>query len=525
MKLFSVRGGVHPPTHKNMSANESIKAAPLPPKLLLPMHQHIGIAAEPMVAVGQQVKKGQLLGVCAGGYICRSGVTSPVHAPTSGVVSNIEMLVAPHPSGLDELMVEITPDGLDEWGELPPPLDPNASTIDDLSARIHQSGVVGLGGATFPTAAKLDARKSFVLHTLILNGAECEPYLTADDRLMREAAGNIIDGAMILRQILNVPQVIIAIEDNKGEALKAMREASGAYPQVQVAAVPTRYPMGSEKHLIQALTGRETPAGRLPASLGIIVNNVATAYAAHQAVRFGQPLISRVITVSGGAIRQPGNYETRIGTPVSFLVEHCGGFKQQPEKLLLGGPMMGQPLTDPGAPVVKGTNGVLALTRKEVNPGLYRPCIRCGACVTACPCGLEPLRMAKAIRAEKLDGLGKLGLSDCVLCGSCSYVCPSHIPLVQYFNYGKGRLLELRQEEAHAAELKRLSDERNERVRLAEEEKRLKAEARKKKLAAAKMKAEAKAEAQAADAGAGAEAGAPGEVAGGRTPVGEKVDV
>lgn len=479
MKLFAIAGGVHPAGRKERAAGERIRRLPLPPQLLLPMRQHIGIAAEPTVRAGTRVLKGQLIGLCAGGYMCKSGITAPVHAPTSGTIETVDMLPSPHPSGLPELMVALVPDGREEWAERMPRLDPQQASPDELAARIHQAGIVGLGGATFPAAAKLDARKRFPLHTLILNGAECEPYLTADDRLMREGAGNIVDGALILKRILGVPRVIVAIEDNKTEALKAMRMAAGVDPAIRIVAVPTRYPMGSEKHLIKALTGKEVPAGRLPAALGIIVNNVGTAYAAHDAVRFGQPLISRIVTVSGGAVRRPGNFEVLLGTPIAWLFEQCGGFGEPPAQLLTGGPMMGQPLPALDVPVVKGTNGVLALTRAETDPAPHRPCIRCGACVGACPCGLQPFEMAQLIRAERLDAATAAGLPDCILCGSCAYVCPSHIPLSQFFNYGKGRLMDLRNEQAHAAELKRLADEREARVRKAEEEKKAKQAARK----------------------------------------------
>lgn len=491
MKLFRVRGGVHPEGHKELSANKAIKQVPMPPELSLPMHQHIGIAAQPMVEVGQLVTKGQLLGMCAGGVICKSGITAPVHAPTSGVITKIEKQRSPHPSGIPELMVTLVPDGQDAWGDLPPTLNPITASAEDLGVRIHQSGVVGMGGATFPTAAKLDARHRYVLHTLIINGAECEPYLTADDRLMREGAENIVDGIFILQKVLNVPQVIIAIEDNKDEAAKAMREAASLKKGMRVALVPTRYPMGSEKHLIQALLGEEVPSGALPADLGIIVNNVGTAYATHQAVRHGQPLISRIVTVSGGAVKTPGNYEVLLGTKISYLMDISGGLTSEPEQFLIGGPMMGQPLTDLDVPVTKGTNGVLALTTSEVHPGTHRPCIRCGACITACPCGLEPLELFLLIRNEKIEAASEAGLRDCVACGACSYVCPSHIPLVQFFNYGKGRLIEMKEEVVHANRLKRLSEERNVRVEQKAREKRAKQEARKKAIAERKKAAEA----------------------------------
>ncbi len=494
MKLFSVRGGVHPDDHKELSAGEAIKAMPLPKELSLPMLQHIGIEATPLVEVGQQVAKGQALGVCAGGVKCKHGITAPVHAPTSGLISCIEKQRSPHPSGLPEMMVTLVPDGKDAWGELLPELEPATASPIELAERIHQSGIVGMGGATFPTAAKLEARNRFPLHTLVINGAECEPYLTADDRLMREGAGQIVDGIAILQRILDVPKVLIAIEDARLEAAKAMREASADHPAMSVALVPTRYPMGSEKHLITALTGKEVPSGELPASLGFIVNNVGTAYAIHEAVRYGQPLISRIVTISGGAIRKPGNYEVLLGTKISHLVEVCGGFTCEPEQLLIGGPMMGVPLLDLEVPVIKGTNGILALTQAEVRPGTYRPCIRCGACIPACPCGLEPQELFVLVRNEKIEAAGEAGLGDCIACGACSYVCPSHIPLVQYFNHGKGRLKELQNEVAHANRLKRLSDERDRRVEIKARKKKAKQEARKKAIAARKAAAAAAAQ-------------------------------
>ena len=486
MKLFPVRGGIRPRGHKQMSANEAIRTPPMPGELFLPMHQHIGISARPLVEVGQSVQKGQVLGICAGGVVCKSGITAPVHAPTSGTITRIDKQRAPHPSGLCELMVMLKPDGRDEWGQRPPPLDPARDGPEVLAVRIHQSGIVGLGGATFPTAAKLAARRDHVLHKLIINGAECEPYLTADDRLMREGAENIVDGIFILQRILGVPQVVIAIEDSRREALKAMRAAAALHRDMLVVEVPTRYPMGSEKHLIQALVGEEVPSGSLPADIGLLVNNVGTAYAVHQAVRFGRPLISRIVTVSGGAVKKPGNFDVLLGTRLSWLLKTCGGFSEKPEQILTGGPMMGQPLSDLDVPVTKATNGLLALTRDEVRPGRHRPCIRCGACIDVCPCGLEPLELAALVRNEKIDTALEMGLRDCISCGACSYVCPSHIPLVQFFNYGKGRAIEIRRELVHADRLKRLSQERN-----AREEKKLaarkaKQEARKKAIAARK---------------------------------------
>ncbi len=490
MKLFEIKGGVHPKDHKELSANKAIQEVPMPLELSLPMHQHIGIAAKPMVQVGELVTKGQLIGICATKCLERAasnhGITAPVHAPTSGRISNIAMQRSPHPSGLSEMMVTLQPDGADRWGSLPQALDPASSLASELVERIHQSGIVGMGGAMFPTAAKLDARKYSDLHSLIINGAECEPYLTADDRLMREEGQKIVDGIFILQHILNVPNVIIAIEDRRVQAADAMRTAIGAQKGMSVVLVPTRYPMGSEKHLIKALTGEEVPSGALPCALGLIVNNVGTAYAVHEAVRYGQPLISRIVTVSGGAIKNPGNYHALLGTKVSHLVKTCGGFSQPPEQMMIGGPMMGLPFSDLEVPITKGTNGILALTKSEVKPGTHRPCIRCSACISACPSGLEPQDLFVLVRNEKIESALDAGLADCILCGACSYVCPSHIPLVQFFNYGKGQALEMRNEVVRAARLKQLSDERLVRSEEKARQKKAKQEARKKAIAARK---------------------------------------
>ena len=486
MKLFRIKGGVHPQGFKALSASDPIRKLPLPPSLSLPMLQHIGIEVRPMVEVGQHVDKGQVLGMCAGEEVCKHALSAPVHAPTSGTVVAIDRQRAPHPSGLPEMMVTLEPDGADRWGERLAPLDPATASPDELARRIHQCGIVGMGGAMFPTAAKLEARRQRALHTLLINGAECEPYLTADDRLMREGAANIVDGIHILQTLLGVPRVLVAIEDNKGEALAAMQKAAAALPEIEVVAVPTAYPMGSEKHLVKVLTGREVPSGGLPAALGFLVNNIATAHAVHEAVRFGQPLISRIVTVSGGAVRRPGNYEVLPGTKISDLLAMCGGLKSEPAQILAGGPMMGMPVSDTDVPVTKGTNGVLALTRSEMHPGRHRPCIRCGACVSACPCGLQPLELASLVRNGKIEAAEEAGLGDCILCGACSFVCPSHIPLVQYFNHGKGEMAEMRREMERAARLKKLSDERKKRDEKKAAAKRAKQQARKAAIAARK---------------------------------------
>ncbi|PLX33497.1 MAG: electron transport complex subunit RsxC [Hyphomicrobiales bacterium] len=495
MKLFSIRGGVHPSSHKSLSSEQPIRAIAMPELLHVPMRQNIGAPAEPVVAEGESVLKGQLIGESAG------PVSAPVHAPTSGTVTAIGDYIAPHPSGLAGLTITIAPDGREAWAELPPPLDPETATGQEIADRVREAGIVGMGGAAFPSSVKLGLGTSRQLHSLILNGAECEPYLSADDRLMRERSEGIVGGAAIMMKALGIPRAIVAIEDNKPEAIAAMRAAASGHGAIEIAAVPSRYPMGSEKQLIQVVTGVEVPAGKLPAHAGVLVHNVATAHAVHDAVRFGRPLISRVVTVSGGAMAEPGNLEVLIGTPVADMISACGGLKGTPEQLLLGGPMMGVPLHDKAAPAIKGNNGVLALSRSEVNPGAHMPCIRCADCVAACPCGLQPLEMMIRIRNEKLSEAADVGLYDCILCGACSWVCPSHIPLVQYFNYARGALRDQDIVKQHQDKLKGYTqrrEERLERIARAKEEAR---KARKAKMAAAKAaKAKAAAEEEATDA-------------------------
>ncbi len=435
MKLFPIRGGIHPDYRKDLSSERAIVALPMPAALYIPLQQHIGAPAEVLVNEGDPVKKGQM--------IARSGgtVSAPQHAPTSGRIKAITAIAAPHPSGLAQTTIILEPDGKDEWGELPEPIiDPFAADTHAINERVAASGIVGMGGAAFPSAIKLNLGTQKKLEILLLNGAECEPYLTCDDRVMREHADEVVDGARIMAHALGVPRVVIAIEQNKPQAIDAMTRAASPFSEVEVAGVPVQYPMGSERHLAQAITGRETPAKKLTADIGVVVHNVATARAVHHAVRYGRPLISRVVTVSGNAVREPNNIEVPIGARVADLIAFCGGFSVEPESLVNGGPMMGQPLPGLDVPVVKGMSGILALTAAEINQQPASTCIRCGVCITICPCGLSPVEMAAFIRKDNFKVAAQLGVMDCVSCGSCSWLCPSHIPLVHYFNYAKGMI-------------------------------------------------------------------------------------
>ena len=483
IKLFRLRGGIHPDYRKGQTSEKGIVVMTMPARLYIPLQQNIGAPAEAVVSEGDLVKKGQMIARSQG------AVSVPQHAPTSGRVAAVTELAAPHPSGLTQKTIVIEPDGKDEWAELPAPIaDPFVLDAHAINDRVAAAGIVGMGGAAFPSAVKLNLGTQKKLEFLLLNGAECEPYLTCDDRLMREHADEVIDGARIMAHALGTPRIIIAIEDNKPQAIEAMRKAASAYSNIEVANVPVQYPMGSERHLVQAVTGRETPARKLTADVGVVVHNVATARAVHHAVRFGRPLISRVVTVSGGAIREPKNIEAPIGVRITDLVEFCGGYAVRPERMVNGGPMMGQPLPSTEVPMVKGTSGILALTADEINEQPTSACIRCGSCVTVCPCGLLPVEMAAFIRKDNLEGATKLGVMDCVSCGSCSWVCPSHIPLVHYFNYAKGALNAQERERRKNERVKTLVEARNLRLEKAAEAKRAAAEARK----AAQVAAEAK---------------------------------
>lgn len=499
-KLFSFRGGVHPQPNKFLSRDSEIEDMPLPSLIRVPLQQHIGVEAEPLVRRDDHVLKGQLIGQA------RGPVSANIHAPTSGRVIAVGHFAAPHPSGLPVPTITIRPDGKDEWGPRLPRLRPGTATPDDIAERVREAGIVGMGGATFPAAVKLNLRSKYDLHTLVINAAECEPYLTCDDRLMREFAEEVCDGIGFMARALGVTKIIVAIESNKADAVAAMRSHVGALgPDAGITVVPTQYPMGSEKHLVRTVTGQETPARMLTAEMGIIVHNAATAFAVHQAVRYGEPLISRIVTVSGRGVHRPANIRVLIGTPLADVLNHCGGMTGEANRLLLGGPMMGQPIRNLRVPVIKGTNGVLALTAAESRSSEALPCIRCGACVRSCPCGLTPLEMNQLIQADDLTGAVDVGLMDCISCGSCTFICPSNIPLVQAFNYAKGKLAQQQSMKHQQEETKRLAAARKAREDAIAEAKRLAMEKHKAMAAARKQAAAEKAAAEEASAGEAAE--------------------
>jgi electron transport complex protein RnfC len=463
MRLHDFRGGVHPPGQKHLSAEQAIESLPLPARLYLPLQQHAGGPALPVVTVGQRVAKGELLARAQG------ATSAPLHAPTSGTIAALGEFTAPHASGLPLPTITLDADGAERWVERDPPLDPFSLEPAAVAVQVGAAGIVGMGGANFPAAVKLDKARQAKVHTLVINGAECEPYVSCDDRLMRERAADIVDGIAIMLHAVQAQRALIAIEDNKPAAIQAMRDACRSDARIEVLSLPSRYPAGSAKQLIQWLTGLETPAGGRGTDTGLLVHNVGTAYATHRALRQGQPLISRIVTVSGGAVAEPRNLETPIGALAADLLAYCGGVSEDCARLLMGGPMMGQPLPGMHVPVIKGTNGILALTAAEV--GEMRPpspCIRCGRCVEACPMGLLPVEMANLTRCEEWTRLQALGLSDCMACGSCAYVCPSRIPLPQYFAFAQGKLAAQRREERKAEQIRQLMDQRQ--ARFAREE-------------------------------------------------------
>lgn len=423
------KGGVHPNDSKALSAAKPIQDAPLLEKYTVIMHQNIGAPPELLVKKGDVVKKGELLAK-AGGF-----VSVPLHAPTSGTVSSIDKCHGP--TGVTVPAIEITSDGEDEWGS---PLEPIADWKNcspaDLKQRVWDAGVVGMGGAGFPSHVKLSPPEGKVIDTLILNGAECEPYLTADHRIMLEQAEDVVVGAAIIARILGLDTAVIGVEDNKPDAIAKLSEIAGKY-NVRVQALPVNYPQGAEKQLIYAITGREVPVGKLPMDVNCVVQNVASAVAIAEAVVKGMPSIERITTVTGKPVVHPGNWRFRIGTPVSKALELAGGISEQPTKLLLGGPMMGIAQSSLGGTVMKNTSGILLIAHDEVSLFTSEPCIRCGRCVEVCPMSILPATISQAVENKRFDWAEELNVTACIECGSCSYVCPSHRPLNQHFKWAK----------------------------------------------------------------------------------------
>lgn len=457
-RTHSFPGGIHPPEQKTLSTGRAIKTLPLPDTLYLPLRQHAGHSALVIVNPGDRVVKGQLLAKAAG------SISAPVHAPTSGVIRDIALHPVPHPSGLDSPCIVLDVDGQDASAneESVQPLAPDLSA-HKLIQQIHAAGIVGLGGAAFPAAVKINTPDGCQIETLLINGAECEPYISCDDMLMRTQAGKIWQGIHLLCRILRPRQCVLAIEDNKLQAITAMRQGLQLFKSVfdcavHLRVVPTLYPTGGEKQLIKTVTGHEVPSGKLPLHVGVVCQNVATAKAIADAVIDRIPLLSRLITVTGDGIRAPGNYQVLLGTPISHLIRECGGLTNEHVSLTMGGPMMGMRLHSDAVPVIKGMNCLLLRTLESKTKPVMA-CIRCGQCARACPMSLLPQQLYRYARANEFDKATSYSLKDCIECGCCEYVCPSQIPLVQYYRFAKAEL-RMQQQEKHKADLARQRHER-----------------------------------------------------------------
>ncbi len=469
-RLFRFPGGVHVQSQKKASTGRPITRAPIPKILVLPLQQHIGAPAQAVVVVGEKVFKGQLIAKAT------DYVSAPVHAPTSGTIAAIEDRPISHPSGLHAPCIVLASDGEDTWAPLHPhahdfrSLDPSA-----LRNFVRDSGIVGLGGAGFPSFIKLNPGHGRMLDTLILNGAECEPYITCDDMLMRERADQIVAGMAIVQHAVQAKECVVAIEDNKPEAFDAMAAAlaRSGLPNARVVKIPTRYPAGGEKQLVYVITGKEVPRNGLPLHVGVVCQNVGTAAAMQEAILLGRPLISRVVTVAGD-VGEPRNWEVLLGTRLNELIELSGGPLSEIQRLILGGPMMGFAMHSAHVPVIKTTNCVLV--DAGINDLLSKrapvmPCIRCGACADACPVNLLPQQLYWYANNKEYEQTQKYNLFDCIECGCCDYVCPSQIPLVQYYRHAKAEIWNLEREkqkadlarDRHEARLQRLEREKMER--------------------------------------------------------------
>ncbi|MDH5187066.1 MAG: electron transport complex subunit RsxC [candidate division WOR-3 bacterium] len=429
--MFSFFGGVHPTENKESTHAKRIESAPIPHRVFIPFSQHTGIPSKPIVNVGDLVKVGTKIGEING------RISVPTHATISGKVTEIKDY--PHPVLCQRtLTCVIESDGQDIWDENVKRTNSTESEIKTLINIIAEAGIVGLGGAAFPTHIKLSPPKEKPIETLIINGCECEPYLTADHRMMVEHPTEIIEGAKIIAKIINPKRIIIVIEDNKPDAIAKIKETVTDFEiPISVVAVKTKYPQGAEKQLIKAILGAEVPTGGLPMDVKTLVQNVQTCYAIYEAVNFNKPLVEKVITITG-QVKEPKNLRVRIGTPIIDLVNLCGGYLEPPQKVILGGPMMGNAQFNDELPIIKGTSGILVLTDGKISE--ESPCIRCASCVKTCPMNLMPCEINSFIRLKKFDKAKEYNVMDCIECGCCAYVCPANIRLIHSFKFAKNEI-------------------------------------------------------------------------------------
>ncbi|MFS1538695.1 MAG: electron transport complex subunit RsxC [Candidatus Phlomobacter fragariae] len=448
-KIWAFSGGIHPAEMKTLSNQVPLHTLPLADELIISIQQHVGSAGDIIVKTGDYVLKGQALTKGCDRRI-------PVHATTSGTITAIEPHIIAHPSGLKELCIRLQPDSKDQWCERKPLPNYLQYSAKVLLLHIEQAGIVGLGSTGFPTATKLKNGNKLI-NTLIINAAECEPYITADDLLMQEHANEIIEGILILIHILKPKEVLIGIEDNKPLAIAAIKEALlGQQAMIKLRVIPTKYPSGGAKQLTKILTGKEISSGIHSSFIGILMQNVGTVFAIKRAIIDGEPLIERVVTLTGAAIQNTGNYWVRLGTPVRFLLQQVGMEPQPEQMVIMGGPLMGFTLPDLTAPIIKINNCILVPTLAEIGePSIEGACIRCGLCTQACPANLLPQQLYWFSRGREHGKAEKYNLSDCIECGACAYVCPSNIPLVQYYRQEKAEIKAIAQEKQRTSDAKK----------------------------------------------------------------------
>ncbi|MDB4349384.1 electron transport complex subunit RsxC [Omnitrophica bacterium] len=439
--LKTFRGGVHPAPSKDLTVDKHIREAPIPHSATIPLLQHTGAPCEPLVSVGDSVKTGQLIGDSD------KFISSPIHASISGKVTKIDK--HPHPVLGNHKAISIEGKGIDYMdSSIKKREDINSFSADLIRDIIRGAGIVGLGGAAFPTHVKLTPPEGKVIDSIILNGVECEPYLTCDHRLMLEKTKEIIEGLKIIMKLTKAPNIYIGIESNKiGAAFaleKVLRDERHEAKNTKIVILKTKYPQGAEKQLIKSILNREVPPGKLPFDVGCLVSNVGTALAVHETFFEGKPLYERVVTVTGTCLKEPSNLLARVGTSVKDLADACGGFAEEPAKVIFGGPMMGIAQFTLDAPIIKGTSGVLFLSKKEVKEYQEKSCIRCAKCVDICPLNIVPTDIARLIKQGRYMDALRYDIDDCIECGACSYECPSKIPLLQWIKTGKAELLKLR---------------------------------------------------------------------------------
>jgi len=498
-KFWHFHGGIHPPEQKQLTTSKPIKHLPLPKQLIIPLQQHIGSQGDLLVKVGDNVLKGQALTQSS------TPMAVPIHASTSGVIRAIKKSVIAHPSGLSELCLFIDVDGKDTWQERKTCLDYTQLSHQEIITKISDAGIAGMGGAGFPTHIKVNTKAD--IDFLIINAAECEPYITADDLLMQEESESIVDGIKILDHILKPTYILIGIEDNKPQAIKALQKATESIEKITVCVLPTKYPTGGEKQLIKILTGKEVTSGSLPIQSGIVVQNVATCFAINDAITNGTPLIKRVVTLTGQALAKPQNLWVLLGTPVNYLLEQTAFINESTSSndncstdslvtnlpvanppVIMGGPLMGFSISNELVPIVKTSNCILAPSKTEMpsafdNNSNEMECIRCGQCSDVCPSQLLPQELQWSAKAKDHQQLTKLNLFDCIDCGACAYVCPSQIPLVQYYRIAKAEIRQQQQLDMKAEKAKARFEARKlrlEKEKVAREEKHKKAAAARK---------------------------------------------